>query len=44
MSNEILAVISLLALRLGIPLLVTFVMGMLLTEWDSRRAEPFARP
>ena len=43
MSNEILAVISLFAVRLGIPLLVTFVAGMLLARWDSRRAEPFAR-
>lgn len=43
MSNEILAVISLFALRLGVPLSVSFVVGTLLTRWESRRAAPFAR-
>ena len=44
MSNEILAVVSLFVLRLGVPLLVSFAVGTLLTRWDSRRAAPFARP
>ena len=41
--SQVLAVISLFALRLGVPLLVTFVLGMLLSRWDSRRAEFFTR-
>lgn len=41
--SQVLAVISLFALRLGVPLLVTFVLGMLLSRWDSRRAGFFTR-
>jgi len=43
MSNEVLAVISLFVLRLGIPVLLTLVLGMLLSQWDSHRADLFAR-
>jgi len=43
MSNQVLTVISLFALRLGVPLLVTFVLGMLLSQWDSHRADLSAR-
>jgi hypothetical protein len=43
MSSEVLTVISLFTLRLGALLLVTFVLGMLLSQWDSRRAEFFTR-
>jgi len=41
--SQVLAVISLFALRLGVPLLVTFVLGMLLSRGDSRGAEFFTR-
>jgi hypothetical protein len=41
--SKVLAMISLFALRLGAPLLVTFVPGMLLSRWDSHRAEFFTR-
>jgi len=40
MSNEILAMISLFAFRLGVPLLATLALGRLLSQWDSRRT-PF---
>ena len=43
MSNQVLAVVSLFALRLGVPLVATLARSMLLSRWDSRRAEFFAR-
>lgn len=43
MSSEIMVLISLLVLRVGIPLLVTLVVSMLLSRWDSRRGDSFAR-
>lgn len=36
MPNQVLTVISLFALRLGVPLLVTFVRGMLLSRREGK--------
>jgi hypothetical protein len=43
MSSQVMVLISLVALRVGIPLLVTLVVSMLLSQWDSRRGEFLAR-
>ena len=38
MTTEIFTLISLFAVRLGIPLLIMFGIGLALSRWDERRA------
>ncbi len=39
MSSELVALVSLFLIRLGVPLVVLFVLGSALRRWDDRRTD-----